>query len=140
EEVQHRRSGPHQVAERTIGLPGADLARPGTEEVCRRVRAGNKVFCPIHRGCRPARPLPGAEGGNHRGVLAAEVAMTRAARVASIDVLPLLAAALQKFRGQAVGVLDDLDIEARRILEWIHHDRKEYWERELHRAQEKLNQ
>jgi hypothetical protein len=66
--------------------------------------------------------------------------MTRAARVTSIDVLPLLSAALQKFRGQAVGVLDDLDIEARRILEWIHHDRKEYWERELHRAQEKLNQ
>jgi hypothetical protein len=66
--------------------------------------------------------------------------MTRAARVTSIDVLPLLAAALQKFRGQAVGVLDDLDIEARRILEWIHHDRKDYWERELRRAQEKLNQ
>ena len=66
--------------------------------------------------------------------------MTRAARVTSIDVLPLLGAALQKFRGQAVGVLDDLDIETRRILEWIHHDRKDYWERELHRAQEKLNQ
>ena len=66
--------------------------------------------------------------------------MSRAARVTSIDVLPLLAAAMQKFRGQAVAVLDDLDIETRRILEWIHHDRKEYWERELHRVQEKLNQ
>jgi hypothetical protein len=66
--------------------------------------------------------------------------MTRAARVTSIDVLPLLAAAMHKFRGQAVSVLDDLDIEARRIAEWIHHDRKEYWERELRRAQEKLNQ
>jgi hypothetical protein len=66
--------------------------------------------------------------------------MGRAARVTSIDMLPLLAAALQKFRGQASGVLDDLEIEIRRILEWIHHDRKDYWERELHRAYEKLNQ
>ena len=33
--------------------------------------------------------------------------------------LALAGGRLQKFRGQAVGVLDDLDIEARRILEWI---------------------
>ncbi len=66
--------------------------------------------------------------------------MSGSARVKSIDVLPLLAAGLVKFRGEAHGALDDLTIEIRRILEWIHHDRKEYWQRELHRAYEHLNQ
>ena len=66
--------------------------------------------------------------------------MSGPARVTSIDVLPLLAAGLAKFRGEAQGALDDLTIETRRILEWIHHDRKEYWQRELHRAYEHLNQ
>ena len=56
--------------------------------------------------------------------------MSRFARVTSIDVLQTLAAALQKFRGEAAGALDDLDIEIRRALEWIHHDRKEYWAQE----------
>ncbi len=62
------------------------------------------------------------------------------ARVTSIDVLPLLAAGLAKFRGEAQGALEDLAIEVRRAQEWIHHDRKEYWQRELHRAYENLNQ
>ena len=66
--------------------------------------------------------------------------MSGSARVTSVDVLPLLAAGLAKFRGESQGVLDDLSIETRRILEWIHHDRKEYWQRELHRAYEQLNQ
>jgi hypothetical protein len=62
------------------------------------------------------------------------------ARVTSVDVLPLLAAGLAKFRGEAQGALEDLAIEVRRALEWIHHDRKDYWQRELHRAYEQLNQ
>ena len=66
--------------------------------------------------------------------------MSRSARVTSIDVLPLLAAALQKFRGEAAGALDDLEIELRRGSEWIHHDRKEYWAQELRRASRSLNQ
>ena len=54
--------------------------------------------------------------------------MSRFARVTSIDVLPTAGRArLQKFRGEAAGALDDLEIEVRRALEWIHHDRKEYW-------------
>jgi uncharacterized phage infection (PIP) family protein YhgE len=66
--------------------------------------------------------------------------MAGTARVTSIDVLPLLAAGLAKFRGEAQGALEDLAIEVRRAREWIHHDRKEYWQRELHRAYEHLNQ
>jgi len=66
--------------------------------------------------------------------------MSRSARVTSIDILPLLAAALQKFRAEGAGAIDDLEIELRRALEWIHHDRKEFWTHELHRSQEALNQ
>jgi hypothetical protein len=66
--------------------------------------------------------------------------MSRAAKVMSIGVLPLLAAALQKFRGEGVSALDDLENELRRLLEWIHHDRKERWEHELRLAQENLTQ
>ena len=66
--------------------------------------------------------------------------MSRFARVTSIDVLPLLSAALQKFRAEGVNAIDDLEIELRRAIEWIHHDRKEFWMHELHRSQEALNQ
>jgi len=66
--------------------------------------------------------------------------MSRTARVTSIDVLPLLAAALQKFRSDGAGAVDDVESEVRRALEWIHHDRKDYWTQELRRAEEALNQ
>jgi hypothetical protein len=65
--------------------------------------------------------------------------MSRTARVTSIDVLPLLAAALQKFRCEGAGAVDDVDSEVHRALEWIHHDRKDYWTHELRRAEEALN-
>ena len=67
-------------------------------------------------------------------------AMTRSAKVTSIDTLPLVAAALQKFRGESAVALDDLEIELRRIVEWIHHDRKQYWSKERDRAYENLTQ
>ena len=66
--------------------------------------------------------------------------MPRSAKVTSIDVLPLVAASLQKFRGESAVALDDLEIEMRRIVEWIHHDRKDYWKKERDRAYERLNQ
>jgi hypothetical protein len=66
--------------------------------------------------------------------------MSRSARVTSIDILPLLAAALQKFRAEGAGAIDELEIELRRAVEWIHHDRKEFWMQELHRSHEAVNQ
>jgi hypothetical protein len=66
--------------------------------------------------------------------------MSPSARVTSIDALPLLAAALQKFRGEAANAVDDIEGEVRRALEWIHHDRKDYWALEARRAHEGLNQ
>jgi hypothetical protein len=49
-----------------------------------------------------------------------------------------MAAGLQGFRGEAVAALDDLQLEIRRALEWIHHDRKEYWAQEVRRGWERL--
>jgi hypothetical protein len=62
------------------------------------------------------------------------------AKITSIDVLPLLAAALQKFRSEGGGAMEDLETELRRALDWIHHDRREYWTTELRRAQDALVQ
>ncbi len=62
------------------------------------------------------------------------------AKVTSIDVLPLLSAAVQKFRSEGASAMDDLETELRRALDWIHHDRKDYWTQELHRANEALIQ
>jgi hypothetical protein len=66
--------------------------------------------------------------------------MSQSARVTSIDVLPLLAAALQKFRSEGAGAVDDVANEVRRALEWIKHDRKDYWTMELRRSEDALNQ
>jgi hypothetical protein len=66
--------------------------------------------------------------------------MSRSARVTSIDVLPTLAAAIQKFRADAAGALDELELETRRALEWIRHDRKTYWTHELRRRSEAVAQ
>jgi hypothetical protein len=66
--------------------------------------------------------------------------MTQSARVTSIDVLPLLAAALQKFRSEGASAVDDVANEVRRALEWIRHDQKDYWTTELRRAEDALSQ
>ena len=66
--------------------------------------------------------------------------MSRSARITSIDVLPLLAAALQKFRSEGASAADDVAGEVQRALEWIHHDRKDYWTQELRRAEEAFSQ
>jgi len=65
--------------------------------------------------------------------------MNQGARVTSIEVLQTLAGALQRFRGESAVALDELDIEVRRALEWIHHDRKEYWAHELRRGGENVS-
>lgn len=66
--------------------------------------------------------------------------MSPSARVTSIGVLQTMASALQRFRGESASAADDLDIELRRALEWIHHDRKDYWNLELRRSEEGVTQ
>jgi hypothetical protein len=64
--------------------------------------------------------------------------MGGAARVTSIDAVRTIAAALQVFRSDATTALDDLQLEVRRALQWIQHDRKEYWAQEVRRGWERV--
>jgi hypothetical protein len=66
--------------------------------------------------------------------------MAQFARVTSIGVLQLTASALQKFRSEAAGALDDLESQTRRVQEWIHHDRKDYWSQELRQSEDAVTQ
>lgn len=66
--------------------------------------------------------------------------MSHSARVTSIDALPLLAAALQKFRSDGAGAVDDVANEVRRALEWVRREQKDYWIAELRRAEDALSQ
>lgn len=65
--------------------------------------------------------------------------MARAARVTSIEVIDTTAVAMQRFRTEAAVVLDELQIQMQRALEWIHHDRKDYWAEELRRSWDGLS-
>jgi uncharacterized protein YukE len=62
--------------------------------------------------------------------------MARAARVTSIAVIDTTAVALKRFRTEAAAILDELQIQLQRALEWIHHDRKDFWADELRRGWE----
>ena len=64
--------------------------------------------------------------------------MSGGARLTSIDAVRKMAAAVQAFRDVAGSAADELQMEMRRAAEWIHHDRKEYWARELRRAYDRL--
>jgi hypothetical protein len=63
--------------------------------------------------------------------------MARRAKVTAIDALQAMSVALERFRGDAVAALDELDMEIRRALEWIHHDRKDFWTQEVRNGWEK---
>jgi uncharacterized protein YukE len=65
--------------------------------------------------------------------------MGRAARVTSIGVLDITAVAMQRFRTEAGMVLDELQMQMQRSVEWIRHDRKDYWTEELRRSWEGLS-
>jgi hypothetical protein len=63
--------------------------------------------------------------------------MPRRAQLFSIDAVATLAAAVETFHGEAQAALEELELEIRRALEWIGHDRKDYWNRELRRGWER---
>jgi hypothetical protein len=66
--------------------------------------------------------------------------VSRSAKITSIELLPRLAAGLQRFRGEAAGAVDDIEAEIRRALDWIHHDRKDYWTQQLRRSEDAVSQ
>ena len=53
--------------------------------------------------------------------------MSRSAKLTSIDAVERMSAALAAFGEEVAVALDQLDIETKRAVEWIRHDRKAYW-------------
>ena len=64
----------------------------------------------------------------------------QAASVLSIDSLRRLKVALAAFSHEVQETIVMLDIEARRPLEWIEHDRTPYWPRELRKASDRVSE
>lgn len=66
--------------------------------------------------------------------------MSQAANVTSIEVVRDLKAALLKFAEQVRAALVALDLESRRPVEWIDHDRARYWPAEVRKASDSLSE
>ena len=66
--------------------------------------------------------------------------MARSAKLISIDAVREMAVALTVFGDEALAALDDLDINIRRAVEWIEHDRKEYWAGEVRRGWDRVGE
>jgi hypothetical protein len=66
--------------------------------------------------------------------------MSSGARVTSLDAVREMAAALASFRAEAAAALDELETEVRRAQEWIHQDRKQYWDGEARRGMERVTE
>jgi hypothetical protein len=62
------------------------------------------------------------------------------ARVQSIDAVQSLATGLRSFEADVAAVLADLELQVNRILEWIGHDRKNYWVQQLRRSSDHLSE
>ncbi|MGO9108798.1 MAG: hypothetical protein ACLP9L_06155 [Thermoguttaceae bacterium] len=62
------------------------------------------------------------------------------ARLTRIDAVGEMAAAVDAFRNEATAALESLDMEIRRALEWIHHDRHEHWEHQVRRGWERITE
>lgn len=60
--------------------------------------------------------------------------MTRSARLISIEAVDELATALACFRDEVSNALAEMDQQVKRAMDWVQHDRKEYWSREVHQG------
>ncbi len=58
------------------------------------------------------------------------------ARVTDVAAIADFRAALAGFSGEVLRALADLEIETHRAVEWFAHNRPQYWEAELRRAQD----
>lgn len=64
--------------------------------------------------------------------------MTRGAKLISIDAVDDLRAALHKFAEEAASALADLDLDVKRAVDWILHDRKDYWANEVRQGWDRV--
>lgn len=62
------------------------------------------------------------------------------ARLTSIDAVQAMSAAVESFRQEATSALEDLDMEIRRAVEWIQHDRRDHWTYEVRRGYERVSE
>ena len=62
------------------------------------------------------------------------------ARLNRVDAVQEMATAVDGFRNEAMAALETLDMEIRRALEWIHHDRHDHWEHEVRRGWERITE
>jgi hypothetical protein len=66
--------------------------------------------------------------------------MNQAARVTSVDAVKEFQSALTGFCEEAREALGAVDMEARRVLEWVQHDQLNHWRRQVLSRQEELAQ
>lgn len=64
----------------------------------------------------------------------------RSANITSIDAVRALKLALMQFSTDVLTALDSLEAEARRPVEWIEHDRSQYWPREVRKRSDMLSE
>jgi hypothetical protein len=62
------------------------------------------------------------------------------ANITSIEALRLLKAAVVQFDAEVQAALVALEMEARRPVEWVEHDRKQYWPRQVQKASDAVNE
>ena len=62
------------------------------------------------------------------------------ARLTRIDAAEEMAAAVDAFRNEANAAIESLDMEIRRALEWIHHERHDYWNHQVRRGWERITE
>jgi hypothetical protein len=60
--------------------------------------------------------------------------VSHAANLTSIDAIAALKSALQQFDAKVRDAIIQLNLSARRPLDWIEHDRSQYWPREVRKA------
>lgn len=66
--------------------------------------------------------------------------MSPSAKLTSIDAVEKMSLALTQFGEEAAAALDQLDIESKRALEWICHERKQYWAAQVRRNRDGVSE
>jgi len=66
--------------------------------------------------------------------------MAQRANVTSIDAVDDFAAALLAFKQEATGVLEGLEQQIERAVQWIQQDQRQYWKHELRRSEQQLQE
>ncbi|MFM2094667.1 MAG: hypothetical protein RIS70_1791 [Planctomycetota bacterium] len=64
----------------------------------------------------------------------------RTANVSSIDAIQATRIAILAFTDEAANAIASLELEARRPVDWLEHDRSQYWPREFRKASDAVSE